>query len=103
LALDLVAVVKIPKLIERQPRRIGASESGIFITLRNVTGSPIIVGAVPQKENSSSSIRAIILPLRAAEGRLKSFPINCSVEIGVKQRTFSGAFWSKWKTFILIS
>jgi hypothetical protein len=40
-------VVKIPKPIERQLRRIGASESGIFITLRNVTGSPIIVGAVP--------------------------------------------------------
>jgi hypothetical protein len=55
-----------------------------------VTGSPIIVGAIPQKENSSSSIRAIIIPLRTAERRLKSFPINYSVEIGVKQRTFLG-------------
>jgi hypothetical protein len=53
-----------------------------------VTGSPIIVGAIPQKENSSSPIRAIIIPLRTAEGRLKSFPINCSVEIAVKQRAF---------------
>jgi hypothetical protein len=40
-------MVKIPKLIERQPRRIGASGSGISITLGKVTGSPIIVGAVP--------------------------------------------------------
>jgi hypothetical protein len=42
-------VIKIPKLLERQPRRIGASGLGKSITLRNVTGSPIIVGAIPQK------------------------------------------------------
>jgi hypothetical protein len=72
LALHL-AIVKIPKLIERQPRRIGASESGISITLRNVTGSPIMVGAIPQKENSSSSIRAIIIPLGAAKVELSRF------------------------------